>query len=141
MRAPKKQKRKSGIPCGNAGEYFVMGELLRHGYDAQLADRNTKGYDMLVGKADQKTLRKVQVKSSRTKSWFVRQASIDRKAPNQVTVYVLVGTINGNTPVRFFIAKNRGLRINRPPSKWRTYTTVSIKQLAQFENRWGTVLK
>ncbi len=34
--------RASGIPTGNAGEYFVMGELLRRGLDAQLADRNTK---------------------------------------------------------------------------------------------------
>ena len=41
------KKRKSGIPTGNAGEYFVMGELLRRGFDAQLADRNTKGYDLL----------------------------------------------------------------------------------------------
>ena len=32
-----KKKRRSGIPTGNAGEYFVMGELLRRGYDAQLA--------------------------------------------------------------------------------------------------------
>ncbi len=30
-------KRTSGIPTGNAGEYFVMGELLRQGLDAQLA--------------------------------------------------------------------------------------------------------
>jgi hypothetical protein len=42
----KTKKRKSGIPTGNAGEYFVMGEILRRGFDAQLADRNTKGYDM-----------------------------------------------------------------------------------------------
>src|SRR5258707_14862106 len=43
-----KKKRKLGIPTGNAGEYLVMGELLRRGFDAQLADRNTKGYDILV---------------------------------------------------------------------------------------------
>ena len=48
-------KRRSGIPTGNAGEYFVMGELLRRGYDAQLADRNTKGYDVLIGRPDDKT--------------------------------------------------------------------------------------
>jgi hypothetical protein len=36
------KKRKSGIPTGNAGEYLVMGELLRRGFDAQIADRNTK---------------------------------------------------------------------------------------------------
>ena len=44
-----RKKRKSGIPTGNAGEYLVMGELLRRGFDAQLADRNTKGYDLLAG--------------------------------------------------------------------------------------------
>jgi hypothetical protein len=59
------KKRKSGIPTGNAGEYFVMGELLRRGYDAQLADRNTKGYDLLVGLPSDKNMRKVQVKTIR----------------------------------------------------------------------------
>jgi hypothetical protein len=59
--APAKKKRKSGIPTGNAGEYFVMGELLRRGYDAQLADRNTKAYDLLVGQPDKKHLQKVQI--------------------------------------------------------------------------------
>ena len=58
------RKRKSGIPTGNAGEYFVMGELLKRGYDAQLADRNTKGYDVLVGKETDKELRKCTNKNS-----------------------------------------------------------------------------
>jgi hypothetical protein len=53
-----KKRRKSGVPTGDAGEYFVMGELLRRGFDAQLADRNTKGYDVLVGHADDLALRK-----------------------------------------------------------------------------------
>jgi len=61
----KASKRRSGIPTGNAGEYFVMGELLRRGFDAQLADRNTKGYDLLVGQAGDLALKKVQVKSVR----------------------------------------------------------------------------
>ncbi len=34
-----------------------MGELLRRGPDAQLADRNTKGYDLLVGKGGDAVLR------------------------------------------------------------------------------------
>jgi hypothetical protein len=66
------KKRKSGIPTGNAGEYFVMGELLRRGFDAQLADRNTKGYDLLVGQPADPTLRKVQVKTVRSAPWYVR---------------------------------------------------------------------
>jgi hypothetical protein len=60
------KKRKSGIPTGNAGEYFVMGELLRRGFDAQLADRNTQGYDLLVGSVKANALEKIQVKSVRT---------------------------------------------------------------------------
>ncbi len=31
------KKRESGIPTGNAGEYFVMSELWRRGFDAQIA--------------------------------------------------------------------------------------------------------
>jgi hypothetical protein len=141
MREQTKQKKQSGIPCGNAGEYFVMGELLRRGYDAQLADRNTKGYDMLVGKPEQKSLRKIQVKSARTSSWFVRQASFEKNAPEQVTVYVLVGSVSGKTPVRFFIANNRELTANTAPRKWHTYTTISIGKLKRFENRWEHLLK
>ena len=59
-----KKKRKSGIPTGNAGEYLVMGELLRRGFDAQLADRNTKGYDLLAGAHNNPVLKKVQVKTA-----------------------------------------------------------------------------
>jgi hypothetical protein len=74
------KSRKSGIPTGNAGEYFVMGELLKRGFDAQLADRNTQGYDMLVGRAEAASLRKVQVKTSRSpSSWYVKLASFEGK--------------------------------------------------------------
>jgi len=50
---PQIKKRRSGIPTGNAGEYSAMGELLRRGFDAQLADRNAKGYDLLVGSPEE----------------------------------------------------------------------------------------
>src|SRR5260370_15588738 len=97
----------SGIPTGNAGEYFVMGELLKRGFDAQLADRNTQGYDMLVGRAEAASLRKVQVKTSRsTSSWYVKLASFERKSLNLVTVYVLLGGVDSTKPVRYFIARN-----------------------------------
>jgi hypothetical protein len=44
-----------------------MGELLRRGYDAQLADRNTKGYDLLAGGRETDKLEKIQVKTTATK--------------------------------------------------------------------------
>src|SRR6266481_9137305 len=103
-----KKKRKSGIPTGNAGEYLVMGELLRRGYDAQLADRNTQGYDLLVGRSGDKELRKVQVKTVRRQPWFIRVSDFIRFR-DQPTVYVLLGDESSDAPVRFFIAMNREL--------------------------------
>src|SRR5882672_4594889 len=98
------KKRKSGIPTGNAGEYFVMGELLRRGYDAQLADRNTKGYDVQVCRPGDSLMRKVQVKTVRIAPWIVRKESFKSDSEDQVTVYVLLGKDDCHKPVRFFLA-------------------------------------
>jgi hypothetical protein len=80
------KKRKSGIPTGNAGEYFVMGELLRRGYEAQLADRNTKGYDLSVGLPGDRFMTKVQVKSVRQQPWFVRVSDFEGSKCDQFTI-------------------------------------------------------
>jgi hypothetical protein len=108
-----KKKKQSGIPTGNAGEYFVMGELLRRGFDAQLADRNTKGYDVLVGQAEGKTLHKVQIKAVRSPPWYVMTKDFDANAVVQVTIYVLIGPPEGNKAVRFFVTRNI---CGRPPA-------------------------
>jgi hypothetical protein len=136
-----KKKRKPGIPTGNAGEYFVMGELLRRGYDAQLADRNTKGYDLLVGRSTDLALRKVQVKSVRVAPWFVRPADFTGDLAQQVTVYVLIGPEAASGPIRYFIAKNQKLvtRLHRPKG-WKDHAFMSMKAVAEYENRWDEIL-
>lgn len=136
------KKRKPGIPTGNAGEYFVMGELLRQGYDAQLADRNTKGYDILVGKPEDATLRKVQVKTVRVAPWYVNLTDFESELLKRTTVYVLIGKEGGNRPVRFFVAPNRGVAeyVHRP-SGWKTHGFVSMKTVEQYEDKWEGLLK
>jgi len=132
----KDTKRKSGIPTGNAGEYFVMGELLRRGFDAQLADRNTKGYDMLVGSAGKQMIR-VQVKTVRSQPWYARLESFKGKNRNQVTVYVLLGHLDGKNPVRYFIVKNRDVAKHfSQPSGWTRNGFMSMKAVEKFENCW-----
>lgn len=135
------KKRKSGIPTGNAGEYFVMGELLRQGFDAQLADRNTSGYDLLVGHPEQTTLRKVQVKTSRGSAWYVRQSNFEGKFLTRVTIYVLLGSPGSKKPVRFFIAKNSKLKddIYVPNKDWTSNALISMKALKIYEDRWKTL--
>lgn len=134
---PQTRKRRSGIRTGNAGEYFVMGELLRRGYDAQLADRNTEGYDLLVGHADTTAdMRKVQVKTVRSPRWPVNRVSFEGKAANQVTIYVLVGPERALKPVRYFIAKNRRMAKHvHYPAGWRDHGVLSMKALARYEAR------
>jgi hypothetical protein len=135
------KKRASGVPTGNAGEYFVMGELLRRGLDAQLADRNTKGYDLLVGRAEEPTLRKVQVKTVRQAPWYVGLSGFEVGMMERVTVYVLLGKAGASTPVRYFIARNRDVvaDIHRP-SGWDNHGFVNMKTVEAFEGRWELLL-
>lgn len=137
-----RKKRRSGIPTGNAGEYFVMGELLRRGYDAQIADRNTKGYDVLIGRPDDKMLRKAQVKTARAPPWYVNQALFrDDRLIDQVTIYVLIGNEEAKTPIRYFIARNRELAAEmRVPSKWQQYAFMPLKSVERYEGRWDLLV-
>jgi len=142
---PGKKKRRSGIPTGNAGEYFVMGELLRRGYDAQLADRNTKGYDLLVGRPGATTdMRKVQVKSVRSAPWYVNPRSFEGDAAGQVTVYVLVGPENPSSPVRYFIARNRDVAKDvHIPAGWTSGAFLKMKAIEDYEVKetgWDAIL-
>jgi hypothetical protein len=136
--AARAKKRRSGIPTGNAGEYFVMGELLRRGFDAQLADRNTKGYDLLVGRAEEPTLRKVQVKTVRSQPWYVKLSDFKGEFLDRSTVYVLIGAPNGKKAVRFFVAKNRDLagKFHRP-LKWKQNAFMRINALQKHEVTGG----
>jgi hypothetical protein len=131
------KKRKSGIPTGNAGEYFVMGELLRRGFDAQLADRNTQGYDVLVGAAAELTLQKVQIKTVRNQPWYVTLSHFEGEFLDRITIYVLLGLPDSRKPVRFFIARNRDLaaHVHRPPG-WPKNGFMPLKAIEPHAERW-----
>jgi hypothetical protein len=134
------KKRKSGIPTGNAGEYFVMAELLRRGLDAQLADRNTKGYDLLVGRAEEPALRKIQVKTVRAAPWFVSVRDFEGDLLEGVTVYVLLGHEDAKKAVRYFIAKNADLqRSVHQPAHWKAHGFMPLKALLPHENQWDAL--
>lgn len=132
-----KKPRKSGVPTGNAGEYFVMGELLRRGFDAQLADRNTKEYDILVGRPTDKVLRKVQVKSVRSQPWYVKTTSYAGAFGDQLTIFVLLGDETARKPVRYFITRNHEVadHVHCPPN-WKKNAFMPLNAIKQYEDRW-----
>lgn len=135
------KKRRSGVPTGNAGEYFVMGELLKRGYDAQLADRNTKGYDILVGRSTETALRKVQVKSVRLQPWYVNKSQFTGKNLDLVTIYVLLGPEKKAVDVQYFIAKNRDVAAHAHwPNGWPSNGFMDLKAVQKFKDQWDTAL-
>src|SRR5579871_500078 len=129
------RKRSSGIPTGHAGEYFVMGELLRRGYDAQLADPKTNGYSILLGKPGDEVLRKMQVKSVRSPPWLVKTASFREPLLDQVTIYVLVGNADAKNPVRYFVTRNKDLVPKMMmPRAWQDNAFMLLHFVEEFED-------
>jgi hypothetical protein len=137
--SPTRQKRRNGIPTGNAGEYFVMGELLRRGYDAQLADRNTRDYDLLVRVEASDRFQGVQVKTVRSAPWYVKSSHFQGTLAEQITIYVLLGGLSSAKPVRYFMARNVELaaRIHIPVN-W-TNAFMPFKAVETFEDRWSVL--
>jgi hypothetical protein len=137
--AESKKKRKSGVPTGNAGEYLVMGELLRRDFDAQLADRNTKGYDIVAGQhgAD---LKRIQVKTVRTQPWFVSRESFQGGNLKQITIYVLLGPAGNKKSARFFITKNSDVASHpHYPAGWDKSGFLKLSFVEQYENQWDVL--
>ncbi|NQU44260.1 hypothetical protein HQ520_13300 [bacterium] len=134
---PQKKKRKSGIPTGNAGEYFVMGEMLRRGFDAQLADRNTKDYDILVGLPADRVLKNLQVKTVRSAPWYVKAAIYSDELADQLTIFVLLGDETAQKPVRYFITRNSEVAGHvHHPQTWKKNGFMPLNAVREYENRW-----
>ena len=114
-----------------------MGELLRRGFDAQLADRNTKDYDILVGLPTDKVLKKLQVKTVRSAPWYVNNASYSDELANQLTIFVLLGNEKAQKQVRYFMTRNSDVanHVHRPKN-WKNNGFMPLNALKEYEDRW-----
>jgi len=95
---------------GNAGEYFVLAELLRRGIVAALAPRNMPDYDILAVDGTQSLKIRVKTKTSRADS-FVWNVKPDGRIFGTATkndVAVLVDLGNLEAPI-FYALKVRDL--------------------------------
>ena len=85
-----------------------MTELLRRGFEAELAGASYEKHDMLVRVRGSRP-KPVRIKTVHSAPWYVRWDLFAKRA-DQVTVYVLLGA-ETETPARFFVVKNS---ISRP---------------------------
>jgi len=108
---------------GNAGEYLVMGELLRRGVIAGLTPRNAPGFDIIA--TDGKTTVNLRVKTkNNAKKWRWNASSGDWRAnvfhgmmPKDYCVLV---DLAGGGPPLFRIVPTRRLesQLKRSHKKW-----------------------
>ena len=114
-----------------------MGELLRRGFDAQLADRNTRDYDILVGLPTDKVLKKLQVKTVRSAPWYVKATSYSGDLADQLTIFVLLGNEKAEKQVRYFITRNSEVAENvHHPQNWKKNGFMPLKAIEAYEDRW-----
>ena len=103
----------------------VVGELLRRGFEAQLAGCNE--HELLVQAGDSPPM-PVHVKTVHSTPWYVRRASFVGSLADQVTVYVLLGLQRSTKAARFFVAMNSDLAAQfRQPPTWRIFGFIDAK--------------
>lgn len=132
-------KKKSGNTL-DPGDYLLMGELLRRGFEVQLADKSVKDYRLLAGAAGSSQIR-VQLRTVRMQPWPLTRANLEAP-PDQITVYVLLGPADNPRPARFFITRNRDVTDQVEfPDGWSDIGSLTMSSLEPFENQWDKFRK
>ncbi len=131
-----KRKRRSRLPAGRASAQLVMDELLKRGFDAKLADRRTKKYDLLVGLSGS-PLKPVHVRAVHAGPWYVRVSHFTGAVADEVTVYVLFGLENNPYCARFFVTRNSDMETRfRQPTGWSKFGFIDVEVVKPYENNW-----
>ncbi len=95
-----------GTLVGNAGEYYVMAELLKRGVIAALAPRNSPAFDILATKGDKTVRIRVKTKSEEYNGWHwmaKNDGSHFRDLYNKDDFIVLVNLTEETSRLEFFI--------------------------------------
>ena len=131
-----KKKRRSRTQAGLVGAQLVMDELLKRGFEAKLAERRTKKYDVLVGPSGSPP-KPVHVRAVHVGPWYVRVSHFTGAVADEVTVYVLFGLDNNLNCARFFVTTNSEMETKfRQPKDWRKFGFLVVEAVKQFENNW-----
>ncbi len=133
---PVKKVRADGQISGLAGELFVAAELLKRGLQTSVTFGNAKSIDLLAHCPQTERVFIVQVKTVRSRNWFL--LSRPRIKPHHVYVFVILN--RPGAQVQYFILLGTELLENdalfakglSDPKMPGVYPTA----LANFENNW-----
>ncbi|MBA7500645.1 hypothetical protein ES704_03405 [subsurface metagenome] len=103
-----------GALIGNAGEYYVMAELLKRGIVAALAPRNAPSFDILATRGNRTIRIRVKTKSQEYPIWqysVKKNGSIFRDLSEHRDFTVLVDLAMATKDLKFYIVST--CRINK----------------------------
>ena len=109
---PTKGKIKAGLGSliGNAGEYYVLAELLKRDVIAAIAPRNAPSFDILATKADKTIKIRVKTKSEQYPVWqwsIKKDGSIFRDLNKNEDFTILVDLAKETKDLKFYIVPTR----------------------------------
>jgi hypothetical protein len=130
----KNRRKRKYVSAESVGKQLVMAELLRRGFDAELAGFSPEKHDMIVRVRGSRP-KPIQIKTVHSTPWYVRRASFAEHA-DQVTVYALLEA-EIPKPARFFVVKNSDLAAQfRQPPTWKAFGFIDAKSVDQYEDNW-----
>jgi hypothetical protein len=95
-----------GARIGNAGEYYVVAELLKRGIVATLAPRNAPSFDILATKENRTVRIRVKTKSQEYSDWqwvAKKDCSIFRNLSEDGDFTVLVDLAMETKDLKFYV--------------------------------------
>lgn len=136
---------KNSVSVGNAGEYFVAGELERHGFSVAVPMSNTELFDILAFNRNTMKQYAIQVKTtySSKKEWVL---SVKNETINKENIfYVFVCMNNLETPeyhivpsavVSYEITQSHKNWLNTPSKNGKSHKDNPMRKFSDYENKY-----
>ena len=145
---------KNTISIGNAGEYFVAGELERRGFTVAVPMSNVELFDLLIFDRISKNQFAIQVKTthSNKKEWLMHQKNENISSKN---IFYILFCMNNLSLCEYHIvpsdfvarsiAQNHQKWLNTPTKKGKQHRDTTMRKFEDFENqflnRWDLLQK
>jgi hypothetical protein len=134
----KRRRRKYPATSESVGKHLVMAELVRRGFETELASAGLERHDLLVRVRGSRP-KPIQIRTVHSAPWYVRRANLAKRG-DQVTVYVLLG-VEAVTPARFFVVRNGDLVIHvRHPPTWKAFGFIDLQSVEKYEDDWDVLM-